>query len=1183
MNVQFFPQIDEAWNPYVSVQGIASIDPLTLASSALRAALIDKAIRQVEGISDALQHREMTRLPAVAQSLDLETGGLATNRLYNMLCSLKRFMTEPHHADVREKLSAALRPMDSWVRGRYSVTSPALMVIQAILYSYCEWSREYLFEAFSATRAFEEFDILGFPEQDQRFIAALIAHQTLLRTSWSTDNTRDPKEVLAFYREGNEIQFVGENGDQGDKAELMADRAIGQALARTLFAFFPEWTSKNGCSDSQQEAIPLRRRQLAAALILHSLCLSCRHSHKEPAMLKELKVQALRFLDHLLASGSKKPPQYYLAFFQYSRHVCQAQSDTALFKSAKKWIKEKVVNQENLENISFCFQRVSTKWVWSNVTLNQTESPNIIEVKPVNDIQDTSDVWKHVKSTIGTVWICTFDRAVYLLKTLGIKSSDPEFSSLKDLLSNWLLNKQAQTYDVLQNLLTKVQQRTQRFPGDHYYPAPLVGQVLRQMRDACSDQFTPLRIITRCAATSAAMPLGDTQFTVWLPKFKPEDIEKDPTEIWTGESFDPSLLIARYVATMVIGRAVSFAPSEILLDYYSEDVRKKWGKIIDRALYENGGPMMRTYITQLNCKPADFRSIKVLETHHVIVSRKERQAVNQDQYILGIDIGGTAIKMLRFQVNDLINNLEGETISFKEAGKESLELKSVTGDSPEQVIENIVNKCNNDPFEKCIAVGISLPCPVSNKQPMVPQAPTFSLPNLFNTVTPYITQANPLDFHKLDFTKAITNKYFKIKTVSVLNDGNADIRDSEDELMIPAHEGITVVLKAGTGVAFAVYQNGEPIELKAETSKAPLNLWAKPELDKTEEERFQQGTIREFCSKNGLKKLTDDVIKKTASEEYFNDPGKLIGPLLREALAGRKINFGDSISVDQGTTSTIPLKVDLLENTIFDEKLNICKNNEPELIQIYDSAIKIDRQRHVSSLANKLDEWKKNQDVGIADVMNEIRGWGKKTPKDMYNSLSDLQKFAVGCAWVLGGWIADAIAQVVDIYGAREIRLAGGPLSGATGLLVAASAEEALKTVYGFDLDVIFDLQQKQLDYMNPYGQPVPLHRVRELKRLRLVYPPEKSSVGGPRGAAKVALDAWIEREKQDELRRCRDWVNDKLTSGVPFNAKELMEKAATPDKPISLVSDSEVELMLAKEVSALGITRSPGGKFRKL
>ena len=294
-----------------------------------------------------------------------------------MLLAFKRFLTEPGHADVREKLAAVFRPMDAWVKGRYCVTSPALFVIQAIFYSHCEWFREEIFEANSAVRAFEELGTQGFPEDDRSFIAMIIAHQTLLHAAWSTDREKDPKEVLAFYRgDDGKVKFAEnefeEKQRQDERQGEWEDKTVGWAIARTLFEFLKESGGSLDDKDGQQRTIPMRRRQLTAALVLHSLCLYCRHKKRvEPELLGKIKQQALGFMDHLLATRSEQDPsEIGLAFFQYGRYVHQAQYDPdhpkTLLDQAKEDVREYFNGKKSLENATFCFQRVSTKRAWIN-------------------------------------------------------------------------------------------------------------------------------------------------------------------------------------------------------------------------------------------------------------------------------------------------------------------------------------------------------------------------------------------------------------------------------------------------------------------------------------------------------------------------------------------------------------------------------------------------------------------------------------------------------------------------------------------------------------------------------------------------------------------------------------------------------------------------------------------------
>jgi hypothetical protein len=50
-----------------------------------------------------------------------------------MIGAYERFLTLDVHADLREHLEPVLRPVGAWVRGRYAVSSPVLLVVQSIL------------------------------------------------------------------------------------------------------------------------------------------------------------------------------------------------------------------------------------------------------------------------------------------------------------------------------------------------------------------------------------------------------------------------------------------------------------------------------------------------------------------------------------------------------------------------------------------------------------------------------------------------------------------------------------------------------------------------------------------------------------------------------------------------------------------------------------------------------------------------------------------------------------------------------------------------------------------------------------------------------------------------------------------------------------------------------------------
>jgi len=440
------------WDPYIQVPGASRLDSSELASSTVRALLSHRAVRQVRSVVEAVDQADLKRLPLVLQSLDAETGGQLTRRIANMMAGLERFLTQSEHADVREKLAAAFRPMGAWVRGQFVVTSPVVLVVQSILYSHCEWFRPHLFEAYSAARAHEELRAGGVPEGHRRFVAALIAHQTLLRGAWSTDPDTDPKEVFAFYAVSRGVarQVAWAGGDEVDDPDRRgegAGKAVSRAIADTLYPFIAPGPA--GAEEDLPDVRPALERQLAAALILHTLCLACRNQRTERPQLAELKKQALQFLDYLLDARTPSAWRPSLAFLQYGRVVHQA--NRRLLEAAKEHTAGLAFaspagggaaasggtppadpedahrgGPPRLPNVTLCFQRVSTRRVWEGHTFD----PRLAAAETCRDgARDPrfgrEGPWALIAPTLGEVRLYGLGPADYIAVALGLTAPGP--------------------------------------------------------------------------------------------------------------------------------------------------------------------------------------------------------------------------------------------------------------------------------------------------------------------------------------------------------------------------------------------------------------------------------------------------------------------------------------------------------------------------------------------------------------------------------------------------------------------------------------------------------------------------------------------------------------------------------------------------------------------------------------
>ena len=423
-------EVSQRFDPYVRVPGASQpMDAADSRSETVRALLLDRTVEQVRSIIAAVDRGDMHLLPLVLRGLDQETEGLFTRRVVAMLAAYERFLTQTSHADAREALDVVFRPIGDWVGGQYVVTSPALLVVQTILYSHCEWFHEYLWEAKSAIRAYRE---LHGAISNQRstlspahaqFVAGIIAHQTLLRTTWSTGSD-DVPEAYAFYEKTTHTERGGkshptlawaeEEYNDPEKAQAWSHEAAGMALARTLFKFLPAENDSD-------------KRRLSAALILHALCLHGRHGRLETDRLSEsrkIKHQALRFLDYLrLPTGARYQPR--LAFLQYGRYVLASENSkgsSGLFAAAKKRIieaKDPLLPLADIArgNLMFVFQRVSSLRVWRDQRFDEN---NVKPLDLAGSGAASDAIERMVAETVGKAVCFRLPPEGYVKSSLGV-------------------------------------------------------------------------------------------------------------------------------------------------------------------------------------------------------------------------------------------------------------------------------------------------------------------------------------------------------------------------------------------------------------------------------------------------------------------------------------------------------------------------------------------------------------------------------------------------------------------------------------------------------------------------------------------------------------------------------------------------------------------------------------------
>ena len=1155
--------VGQRFDPYIRVPGASHfLDLAESRSGTVRALLLSRTVEQVRSIIGAIDRSEMKNLPLVLRGQIQESKGLLGRRIVSMLEAYERLLTHRAHADVREALDTVFRPVGAWVGGQHVITSPALLVVQSILYSHCEWFHEHLWEANSAVRAYRE--LRGAVSEQRaivadahaRFIAAIIAHQTLLRAAWSSGED-DPREVYAFC----DGKWADEEFEERERSREWADEAVGLALAGTLFPFL-----RDQVVDHVREA-SIGKRQLAAGLVLHSLCLSCRHRRGESGNIGTIKEQALRSFDNLLAP--ERPHKPHLAYLQYGRYVhasdaCQPGVD--LLKEARECVLRN--GGGGTRNYMFVFQRVSSKRVWRGQRLEDGYFEPIVWTG--TNAEGAADIYEAVRNTVGDGVVFRLHDPVYTCSLLGLGKSDEK-------RTGGILGE-------LERRFAEVGKKHLKASG-RYFPTGLVGHVLRAVRDCRPRDFTPVDIVARDVRTAVASAHRDEQFVLWLPKPERIDLAEDwkTTGIWSDLYDDKAaILVARYVAALMIGFTVSYAPRELLLDFLSDEAGAQWRPLIEAAFRSNGGPLMTTYVEQVRSRRAisvpsgdiDPWLIQAREDDPQTWARKAVSPV----HIVGIDVGGTAIKACDFEVtrgDDGLPRWEAK----RQVRIRWNDLPTPATEGPLERARLLLEKVRDEVQAATMnAVGISLAAPVMDDVPVGVSSVSARL--LDGRSIPDIANSNVQKLHKIDFAAVAQDVFKGCERTLVLNDGEADIRASGSALRV-SREGATVVIKEGTGAAFALYLNGEPVDVIAETAKAVLNLRCTPQ-NKDADQRFQQGQLSERCSKKKFRTLLTLLNGPDLEDDVAS---LLIGGLLEMSVAPAAAHKREpaeivelwSRQLESSVGGVLYLKVG--SASCLDHLRALAAIvSEPEVLvdlrDLYSQAL-----REVQDRAQRMLQDTSSGDTG---ALRDVVGIKRE-----YDALGESTKAAVYCAWLLGRWLADGIALAWELFGAREVRLAGGPLSGKTGIFITLSARRALEEVYGFDLEAAEDALAANAQLL-PARERFAGHGPREIKRLMLPFPPENPAEGGPKGAAMAAFGAYLADLKLRQLRACRSVVADhKVEPARPdgsFSAAEVereVEGQEHTPKPW-LLTDVDVADMLARESSALALTRTADGNFTR-
>ena len=752
-------------------------------------------------------------------------------------------------------------------------------------------------------------------------------------------------------------------------------------------------------------------------------------------------------------------------------------------------------------------------------------------------------------------------------------------------------------------------------PDSFYLPAPLVGHVIRTLRDRRPIDFTPVHVVARDVRRASPSASNDVQFTLWLPKLaKCADAERP---IWApispGELNDTNvdLLAARYIAAFMIGVAVTYAPRELSLDYLSAIARANWNSLIQAAFDQNGGPLIVAYIEQVRARRATASAAgcadsRALEAHARPAETIEqlwcRDPSTKPVRVMGIDIGGTAVKYTIYEVSRPRDGAPRATFLEKDRGTEPFAAKEsyyLQEGRESEVLLGFLKKKTRQDLSRQDAIGISFAAPVMDDVAVGRSGVSrrFTKPDEKHEGT--VLEVHERELHRIDFAGAVMRLGARggrdascggVVAV-VLNDGDADIRST------PAgaggQVGLVVTVKEGTGVAFAVRADGAPVDVLAETAKSILNINAGVQKeDKGDEGKVDKDVARRFpyeefsrrCSRTKFETLLErfapdfwvalNIVVKGPGIDARDAAGWLIGAILDSALSRpASVGLVEYLRSDRGRWARLTKKVGPPSEMV-------------RLIEIIDSQPSLEVGGDEALYRSAMDELTSRVRMSLSEALAapgslRFETQPLRTPVKDYKDLEHAERFVIGLAGVLGGWLADAIAQVCELYAPNEVHLAGGPLSGVTGIFVAGAAARALSEVYAFDVELRSPAAPGAVRG-NVLSARSVAHGPREIRKLVLVCPPEDPGEGGPKGAALAAFERYLQHERARQLQLCRSVVAVREESALrdAFSAAGIMKLALKGVHP-RLVTEEDVAEMLGLESAALGLTRQPDGHFK--
>ena len=707
----------------------------------------------VESLIKSIEHREgLDRWP-VLKELSQDHRGVGIERVANMLRMFLKLVPDDTTSSIENLYGLHFRweqGIASEVKLRGKPVIPLRLVVLAALFSHCQLGEPGLQEAKSAEKVLKKLRP-GLGPEAANFVAALVAHQTLLRAAWVAGSD-DVSEVYPL--EGGEVGFPGE-----DSYVLNVCRA----LAGTLKEF--------KCGKLQEF--------LADGLLLHAICLQCRH-HKDPDQKLE-KIDLKEWQEELRKQIGKPPHSVQLLFLHYGRGVYRQLRRKRDWKDIVRTAAKKGRGSKN-SNITVAFAYAISGYIWA-----KTNPPIVI-----NKAGPTSPgLPAPISYSVGSFFNVGPEPTELVCTQLG---EDFDSKKLQKRLASGVNGT-----NVLQWAL-EVESASKPERNDWLSVSRLLF-ILRVIDSAYPFRRSVKVIPSEMPDLAFSVPVLREPIAIPLPDFQ--------------QNANTTQMVVNLVAAMINNFAVSLAAHRVDLEFSSKDLEERWKGSIQDRLKDCGADVIAAYVSQ--CRHCTTQLGQVVPSAHAIDA-------GEGIHIVGIDIGGGSVKggIYDSRTSDLVKGSGFSAITYNKKFKDA-------HDFAETIYKEIAQKLAAAGYlHAAKALGICWPGPIEDNRRV---AATSGILGNFNGLSTRIPDNDAEKIRGiLDLAKAFEEGTGK--DCFILNDGEADILGRLEKTFARKNrregEGLQAIIKCGTGLAFGLRYRGEVVQILAELGKATLNLKDKP-------------------------------------------------------------------------------------------------------------------------------------------------------------------------------------------------------------------------------------------------------------------------------------------------------------------------------------------------------------------